>query len=423
VTAVTAQDTADALISAGNLCWTAPARAQLITRGTPVPSGERALGEFLLIPSAAKPRLLVPAGHPAAAAESVRRFSHSLDWRERVLRTALTGALRTGILDRLVPDRMRITAPRDGGEQVQSLQEHIGGLLGEPVVLSLGVGTARANRKPVLEAISRTGQPLAFVKLGDNDLTRQLLDREAAALAQLAARPPAGLQAPRLVHLGDWNGTHVLVQSALRTPPWLTHRRSTVPYAAMRSLSDTFGSGRRPVSDSPSWQLIVADAALVTDRPRAERFAQITGALAASLGDRALIHGAWHGDWAPWNMAWVRGQVRIWDWERFADGVPAGFDPLHYVLAMHQLKLPWTAALDATRAQAAPAVRGSGVAPGEADSVFLWYLLELCRRYLLSAGPQTGVSLRPRADELLTYLYTATHPGTACPPLPDWSTT
>jgi hypothetical protein len=426
----TPQDTAGALISAGNLCWTPPARAALVTRGTPVPAGETTLGEFLLIPSAARPRLLVPAGHPAAAAESVRRFSHSLGWRERLLRAALTGVLRTGAPDLLVPARMRITAPGASADQVRSLQDHLGGLLGEPVVLSLGVGTARANRKPVLEAISRSGRPLAFVKLADHDLTRQLLASEASALTRLAANPPAGLDVPRLLHLGSWNGTGVLVQSALRTPPWLTHRRSSVPFAAMRALSEAFGTGRRPACDSPSWQRILTDGETITDAARATLFAKTAAAIGALLERCELRHGAWHGDWAPWNMAWVRGTVhgtvrdtvRIWDWERFAEGVPAGFDPLHYVLAQHAIQLPWTGALDATRAQAAAITRWSGVAPSEADLVFLWYLLELCRRYLLSAAPATGVSLRPRADSLLGYLYSAVHPGTGNPALPDWST-
>ena len=42
--------------------------------------------------------------------------------------------------------------------------------------------------------------------------------------------------------------------------------------------------------------------------------------------------GAWHGDWAPWNMAAHDGRVMLWDWERFETDVPVGFDALHFEL-------------------------------------------------------------------------------------------
>ena len=46
----------------------------------------------------------------------------------------------------------------------------------------------------------------------------------------------------------------------------------------------------------------------------------------------ALTFGAWHGDWAPWNMASTERGLLVWDWERFTSGVPLGFDALHYRL-------------------------------------------------------------------------------------------
>lgn len=408
------------LLRAGDLCWAAPSRAELIRRNAPLPAGQHELAEFLLLPSARRPRLLVPAKAPRAAAESVRRFSHALGPGERLVRMALTGALRTGILDRVVPDRIRIMAPLTG-QSVDSLQAHVSGVLGEPAVLSLGVGTARANRKPVLEAISRSGRALAFVKLGDHDVTRSLLADEAAALRTLSGTSPAGLEVPQLIGFGEWNDLGVLIQSALPTSPWPGHRRSTLPFAAMRSLADAFSTGRLPIARSPWWQRVSSDAAHIADDVRAKLFMQAADAIRDRMDDCQLRHTAWHGDWTPWNMAWSGGRVRIWDWERFALGVPAGFDPLHYLLAQQMVKMPWTQALNAVRGMAPAAVRQVGVAPGESRLVFWAYLIELSRRYLLAAAPSTGAPLRTRADCLLIYLYAALRPGESPPSLPDWS--
>ncbi|HST81798.1 MAG TPA: hypothetical protein VLL08_08705 [Kineosporiaceae bacterium] len=416
-------ETVAALISAANLCWTQPAQASLVKRGTTASDGQRVLGEFLLIPSARRPRLLVPAGRPAAAAESVRRFSQALSWPERVLRTVLSAGLRSGALDAAVPDRLRVTVPTEDEHLVDSLQDEVSRLLGEPVLLSLGVGTPRANRKPVLQAISRRGRALAFVKLADTDVTRGLLVAEAHALTQLAARPPAGLLIPRLIHLGPWNGIDLLIQSALHTPPWLTHSRSSAPHAAMRSLLSAFDAGHRPVTGSAGWQRLVDAPKELTDAARSERFTAVIEACAVRLDGRELRHSAWHGDWTPWNMAWVRDEVRIWDWERFAEDVPAGLDALHYALAPLAMGTDWDSALRRLHQDAGRVLAPLEIPATDAESVFLMYLLDLGRRYLLAAQPEVGRPLRHRADGLLRYLSTMTGTAATQAPLPDWRMT
>ena len=54
--------------------------------------------------------------------------------------------------------------------------------------------------------------------------------------------------------------------------------------------------------------------------------------LEATADTTRLAFGSWHGDWTPWNMAFSGGRVLVWDWERFENGVPVGFDAVHYQL-------------------------------------------------------------------------------------------
>src|SRR5262249_56428399 len=75
-------------------------------------------------------------------------------------------------------------------------------------------------------------------------------------------------------------------------------------------------------------------ARLATAGPGPDR-AAVSAALAAitrRAGMAALAFGCWHGDWTPWNMSGTPAGLTVWDWERFATSVPAGFDALHFRL-------------------------------------------------------------------------------------------
>ena len=62
-------------------------------------------------------------------------------------------------------------------------------MLGRPALLSIHIGPARANRKPVLQLLGAGGEALGYAKLGVDPLTRALVDAEAAALVRLSTVP------------------------------------------------------------------------------------------------------------------------------------------------------------------------------------------------------------------------------------------
>ncbi|MFC0036741.1 phosphotransferase [Actinomadura rayongensis] len=354
--------------------------------------------ELAFLPDAERPRLLVPAGLPRAAATALRRYSHDLGLRERVTRGLVATAVRTGLPERRLRDRLRITG---GGP---SVEDRLADLLGRPVVVSIGLGNARANRKPILHVLSPGGEPVAFVKVGDNPTTRDLIAREAAALAYLAEHPPAGVHVPRVLHHGAWEGMDLLVLEPLPTSALGRRPRGDAPVAEMRALFEVGGAERAVLRDSPFWASVTGDAAAIADADQRERFTAVVADVEKAHGGRALEFGAWHGDWTPWNMAWHRGRLRLWDWERFARPVPAGFDLLHYRLqeAMRVQPGPAYAAWpDGADAALAPV----GLTGADADATVHLYLLELCRRYLLAAQEPIGEPLRADADRLLHLLH------------------
>ncbi|MEU8798004.1 hypothetical protein [Spirillospora sp. NPDC048819] len=361
--------------------------------------------ELAFLPNADRPRLLVPAGLPRAAAAALRRYSSDLGLKQRVSRGLTAAAVRTGLPERTLKDRVRVT----GGDA--SIEDHLAALLGRPVVLSIGLGSARANRKPILHVLSPDGKPVAFVKVGDTGTARDLLAGEAAALTYLDSRLPgpgsrARLHVPRLLHHGTWHGLDLLVLEPLPTSARGWRPRGRAPLAEMRTLFEAGGVERAPLRDSGFWDAMTVSPAQVLDERQRARFGDVVENVGKAHGEQVLDFGAWHGDWTPWNMAWHRGVLRVWDWERFARGVPNGFDLLHYRLqeSMRTASGPPYA----TWPDAAPAVlEPLGLTGAAADATVRLYLLELCRRYLLAAQEPIGEPLRADTERLLDLLHSA----------------
>jgi hypothetical protein len=94
-------------------------------------------------------------------------------------------------------------------------------------------------------------------------------------------------------------------------------------------------------------------------------------------------------------MASTAGGLLVWDWERFARGVPAGFDPLHYRLqtdVVRRRRPPAQAAAACVR-DAAGCLAPFGVPAGEARLVAVLYLAELSARYLADRQAEAGARL------------------------------
>ncbi len=282
--------------------------------------------EMLVLPNRSNPRLLVPADNPRAAASAMLRFSAALTTGDTAKRLAVAASLRTGTRW-WFPDR--ISLPDDRG----SLREHLAStVFGHGVELSLGLGTARANRKPVLQVFDPKGRSVGFVKLGINERSKADVGDEAAALRRLAEVGSLdGMEVPALLHDGSWGETRVVVMTALNTSMWQLPRRDPhPPTGAMRVLHDAFHEGHLTLTETPVWQRLQLAAGEVKDPEARSRLTGALERLADLASGRRFPIGAWHGDWTPWNMARRHRRIQVWDWERFQTGVPHGLDVCHY---------------------------------------------------------------------------------------------
>ena len=390
--------------SLGDVCavlWPPPATATLSrsSRGLQMLRDRPVRGrDFVVLPSARRPRLLVPSGRRASAA-AVRRYGEPGSFTAWAGSRALALALAAGGASVGLGGRLRVSAgpgtadPGTGDPGTGTIEAYLRSVLGYEVLISTHLGAARANRKPVLQLLTRRGETAGFAKVSVNPLTRDLIRAERAALDTLAGEDFRELTVPRVLHHGQWQGREVRIMNAL--PVW-RRRKALRPgrlAAAMTELAAVGGRRRSPLAGSDYLTRLRARLAGSPAGPDRAALSDALDALAAARAE--LSFGSWHGDWTGWNMACTVDGLLLWDWERFAPGVPAGFDALHYRLqsaVVGRRKPPREAAAECVRTS--PAVLAPfGEPAAEAHLVAILYLAELSARYLADRQAEAGARL------------------------------
>lgn len=360
------------------LIWPEPAEPALRKGG----------GGWVVVPSASRPRLLVPTGSGRAAASAVRHSTEAVGRKARLVRQGLATAFRLGLGPLVFRDRLVVTG---GG-----LDAYLAEVLGEPALVSLHIGPARANRKPVLQLLAPDGRALGYAKLGVDPLTRALVDAEAAALRRLADLPLGPVTVAGVRHHGDWHGHALLVQEALpvRLPRATAAAAEAAERAAMVTVAGCLGVRRRSWAGSDHAARLADAVDALGARPEAGRLRAALKTVADL--DPTVAFGAWHGDWNGGNSAVLAdGRVLVWDWERFEADVPVGYDELHRAVQT-AIGNDGVEPVEAARALIAGADRT--LAPFDpdgrgADLVAVLYLVELAARYLRDRQAEAGARL------------------------------
>ncbi|MFI0792162.1 hypothetical protein ACH4OY_05575 [Micromonospora rubida] len=363
------------------LIWPAPAEPEL-SRG-----GGKG---WVVVPSAARPRLLIPTGSPRAAASAVRHSTEAVGRKARLVRRGLATTFRLGLGPLVFRDRLVV------GTAGGTLDAYLAEVLGTRSLVSMHIGPARANRKPVLQLLDPHGRALGYAKLGVDPLTRALVDAEAAALRRLAGLPLGPVTVAGLLHHGEWHGHALMVQEALpvRLPRANPAAAEAAERAAMVTVAGCLGLRRQSYAGSGHAARLADAIDRLGARPEAGRLR--TALKAVADADPVVAFGSWHGDWNGGNSAALAdGRVLVWDWERFESDVPAGYDALHRAVQTaigHDGVEP----TDAARALIRDAV--GTLAPFDpdgrgADLVAVLYLVDLATRYLRDRQAEAGARL------------------------------
>jgi phosphotransferase family enzyme len=355
-------------------------------RGPARPPG----GEFALVRGIRQPPLLVPAA-PHAAAAAVRRYSKPQSAAAQLGISALSRLLAGGLGGVLLCGRVHVRAQTEA----ETIEAYLKTVMARDIRVSMYLGPPRANRKPVLQLVTDTGELAGFTKIGVNPLTQQLVRAERDALAQLGEAGLTEIVVPRVLHYGTWNGLDVLVLSSL--PVWERHRPLSEAQlaAAMNELAKVRGLQRETLADSGYLRQLRSRLAATDEGADRSALTRALDALEASDGSEVLTFGAWHGDWAPWNMAKTTRGLMVWDWERFSLGVPLGFDALH-----HWLQTEVRGGRHAPRVVAARCIESAPhllasfeIAAQQARLIASLYVSDLATRYLFDRQALAGAPL------------------------------
>ena len=351
---------------------------------------------FGLVPNARSPRLLVPLVPKRAAGNALRRFSAATPLLEAASRVLVSKAVSL-MPGRVLREQISIESGRTG------LADHLSDVLGERVTMSLGIGNARVNRKPVLQVFDRRGNTVAFAKIGDSDVSREDVTAEGRALRQLGARQWNRLRIPKLISETDWCGMRVLLMSALEVPPlqrpW---GRWEPPLAAMSELSDAFSAGSGSLHESPWIERQRQLGSKVRDDSMRRRFGRCVDFVCGWSGGELLPFSCWHGDWTAWNMGRARGKILLWDWERFETGVPSGLDALHY--HVNSVTVRSGSSADAFRRGVALWFGGAPRPGSPRHLLACLYLITVTARYLGFIETPRGADIAQRAADALSAL-------------------
>ncbi|MDP9239194.1 MAG: hypothetical protein M3O55_00925 [Actinomycetota bacterium] len=355
---------------------------------------------FLMLP-AWHPHIVVPAGHPRAAARAVHRSFTGPRSRTRVARWLLTLAMASGAADLLSAGRIAVRGPAGAASVDRLLAQTLGV---DTVFITMPVGPARANRKPVLQVTDPEGNVLAFVKIGLDDLTRSLVRAEGRTLDRVAQAGLRRTRAPRVLAALEWSDLCLLVLEPLPVArPDLPDGRAEAALIETVREVGRLSTWRGGWSGNPFAAQLRAELQAVRDSDDGT----LLGALDQLDDDAPAIDlGSWHGDLNPGNLAVLPDQVLVWDWERFDDSVPVGFDLLHHDLhqAITVKGVGAQAAAGRLLDKASDTLGKLGVDGIAAQATARLYLLTLAGRYLRDNQVGAGAPLGRVRDWIVPVL-------------------
>lgn len=301
---------------AATLLWPGP-EDTLTVRRMPAARAKAGTHSWWMLPSAGRPRFFVPVDSPGGWRVVARSGAGGRADQVQALASRL---LRTGVGKVLPMDRLEA---KDRG-----IEQHLEQVLGRQVRVGVRLGRVRADRVLVLQVLAADGATLAFAKLGSTEISDAGLAVEAGHLRRVVDLAPTGVSAPTLLHEGNWAGRHLLVMSAVDGQPMPA--ADELPAVPMRRLAEAAGTVKSTLAESDFMTRMRSDIEQVREKEVRDALADHLDVIAAHFGDATLWFGAWHGDWVPWNMARHGDEVLLWDWEHYEEGVPVGFDALHF---------------------------------------------------------------------------------------------
>ena len=352
---------------------------------------------FLLLPHASRATLLVPTCPRKATAAALSNYKSPSTRAGRMQSRVLRGMGLTGLAN-LAPSRAIVSLdPR-----AENLMAHISELLGEDLIAGIHLGPPRANQKPIIQVLRPSGETVAFAKVGINDLTNERVSVEATALTRLSRTSFSHLVVPELLHRGRWGDCAFVLLAPVQT--WTASGIDVAARSrAMEELSLKGSAPAEPLADLPWWNRTRQNLAEHGHASEAKALTQMMSRAEEKWGDLNVDVGWNHGDWTPWNMSTGANRAIVWDWERFAEDIPVGFDALHYAFQAG-VRLDGLSPLESLRRltdESGWIVAQNGAPTEQGQMLLALYLVGVGERFITDGQEKAGAKKGPLASWLV----------------------
>jgi hypothetical protein len=326
----------------------------------------------------------LPLTSPRAAVASLDMYN-AQSRKAKVAKHALAMAARLGVCP---PPLTRVALdPERGNDEAArwALLDKAQSILGsDDLMCAVSMGTPGPDRKPVIQFVNGRGRVLAYAKVGRDDRTRALVQREARALSEWDSGRARSFAVPALLFSGEVGECYLCVQSA---PSGL--ERSTGPEIGdehRRFLSDLAARGTRWMSldESPFWLELLGRTERSTSPFYRSLLRRAATVLRRRAGQEPIPFHFSHGDFAPWNLKMVGQRLYVFDWEYAREQCPVGTDLFHFLIRSAVLLQGWSDARllqtltgsGPRRAMVEQHLRGFGLDRRWVDLLLLAYLVD-----------------------------------------------
>jgi hypothetical protein len=194
------------------------------------------------------------------------------------------------------------------------------------LAMTSGAPEPAKNRKTSIAVLDAKGNRRAFLKVAGSPLSRRLLQHEAMVLKEIERAEGEARRAPRLLFAGDVEGRFVTIQTPLAGKPVLGSLTG-----AHRDFLASLHTPLRKLASETSVVSSLASRITALDPERPELLAmleQIMPVLESMTVPSTIVHG----DFVPWNLRRLDGEISAFDWEYAqTDGLPL-MDDTHFMI-------------------------------------------------------------------------------------------
>lgn len=201
-------------------------------------------------------------------------------------------------------------------------------------------GTDCPHRKAAVQIMDQEGRIKGFAKVTKNTAVKPLLKHETEILNSLNTLDLKTALIPKVLFCGEINGAEALITDSLKTAKSKTVTTLKEAHIAfLRELAEKSAVPATVRHDGFMDELrkqydTVAEKLTFEWQQRLEKAMTLMAATDVDLRTKSLSHG----DFTPWNTFFAKDRLYVFDWEYAQQGVPPGYDLIHFHLSLPKVK-------------------------------------------------------------------------------------